>query len=172
MGETWSGVRCTSILGPGPKVNRCIWTLAGGRVLAPWGRPGPAEVGVWGGACINSGAAEWPQVLLTHSCVMRGKTQVTGRGGPWGRGGGFPPSWGRTDQCEPTCHAPRPWGSDLPTGTHVSIPSWGSQVGQVQATTTGMLGPELALHASGAGWKAPSPRSQPEQRGRKIQGAH
>lgn len=38
---------------------------------------GLSRVGLWREACVNNGVAEWPQVLLTRSCLMRRKTQVT-----------------------------------------------------------------------------------------------
>lgn len=45
---------------------------AGLGLLRGWGRG-------WE-ACINNGVSEWPQVLLTQSCGMRRKTQVTREG--------------------------------------------------------------------------------------------
>lgn len=80
------------------------WPAGQARACPGWGCGGEA--------CINNGVAEWPQVLLTRSCVMRRKIQVTRKGRTLGKGPGL---------CEATHaggalnsasqrHARSPWG--------------------------------------------------------------
>lgn len=60
----------------------------------------------WGRACTNNGVGERLQVLLTHSCVMKRKTQVIREGRHPGVGWGFgrPPMRGCADQWERKRH--------------------------------------------------------------------
>lgn len=83
-GKRWAGSGDIPSWAEAQRQTGVFGLLAGGSGLAAWGRPGPVQGGDVAGrpreTFINNGAAKWPQVLLTQSCVMRRKTQVRREG--------------------------------------------------------------------------------------------